>query len=89
MEIKLIILVIFIIISIGVMNILCFLVGAKTGQKVLKNEDITIPKPPNLAKKIKDYKSTIEDQKEQENIKNMWDNINNYDGTGLGQKNID
>ena len=34
---------IILIISIGIMNILCFFIGAKIGQKVIKGEEIKAP----------------------------------------------
>lgn len=88
MKIQLILCVLAIIISLGIINILCFLIGAKTGQMVLKNKDIKILSVPNPIKKVKEYRQYQDEQSYQENVKNMWDNINSYDGTGLGQKDI-
>lgn len=80
---------IILVISIGIMNILCFFIGAKVGQKVIKGEDIKLPNP---IKTIEETKETWEFKKEQEEekekLQRQMDNINNYNGTPLGQKDI-
>lgn len=80
---------IILVISIGIMNILCFFIGAKVGQKVIKGEDIKLPNP---IKAIEETKETWEFKKEQEEenkrLKIQLENIDNYNGTPLGQKDI-
>ena len=80
---------IILVISIGIMNILCFFIGAKVGQKVVKGEDIKLPNP---IKAIEETKETWEFKKEQEEenerLKIQLENIDNYNGTPLGQKDI-
>lgn len=80
---------IILVISIGIMNILCFFIGAKVGQKVIKGEDIKLPNP---IKVIEETKETWEFKKEQEEANERLqielENINNYNGTPLGQKDI-
>ena len=80
---------IILVISIGIMNILCFFIGAKVGQKVIKGEDIKLPNP---IKAIEETKETWEFKKEQEEenerLQIELENINNYNGTPLGQKDI-
>ena len=80
---------IILILSIGIMNILCFFIGAKVGQKVVKGEDIKLPDP---IKAIEEKKDTWEFKKEQEEekerLKIQLENIDNYNGTPLGQKDI-
>ena len=49
------------IICIGLMNILCFFIGAKVGQKVVKNEELKLPNP---VKSIKEDIQTYEETKE-------------------------
>lgn len=73
--------------AISILNIVCFFIGAKVGQKVIKGEEI---KAPNLnpVKVIEEYKESKEYREEQDRFNTMMDNINNYDGTGLGQKDI-
>lgn len=80
---------IILVLSIGIMNILCFFIGAKVGQKVIKGEDIKLPNP---IKVIEETKETWEFKKEQEEANERLqielENINNYNGTPLGQKDI-
>ena len=75
------------IVVISILNIVCFFVGAKVGQKVVNNEPIKLPNM-NPVKVIEEYKEAKEN-KEKERFNTMLDNINNYDGTNLGQKDID
>ena len=77
--------VIILILGIGIMNILCFLIGAKTGQKVVKGEDVTLPTI-NPVQAINNYQEDRRQKKEEENFNINLENIENYDGTGLGQK---
>ena len=53
--------VIILMLGIGTMNILCFLIGAKTGQKVVKGEEVTLPNV-NPVKAIENYQ---EDRRKQ------------------------
>lgn len=69
----------------GALCIVCFFVGAKVGQSVQKGKDIAIPNP---VKAVTEYKESREYKKQQEQINTMMDNINNYDGTGMGQKDL-
>lgn len=73
------------IISIGFMNILCFFIGAKIGQKVINKEEIKIPNP---IEEIKKYKVRDEELKEQEIMRINLENIDNYTGDSIGQKEI-
>lgn len=73
---------------IGVMNITCFFVGAKVGQKVIKGEDIKTP-----VKAVKEYREAKEDERiereAQEEYETNLYNINNYTPSGLGQRDFD
>lgn len=73
--------------TISILNIVCFFIGAKVGQKVNKGEDIKLPNI-NPVKAIEEHRETKEYKEEQERFNTMLDNINNYDGTGIGQKEI-
>ena len=75
------------IISIGIMNILCFFIGAKVGQKVIKGEELEIPKIEPI-KAIREHNEKQEILKLQEKERIISENIDNYDGTSLGQKDI-
>lgn len=78
---------ILLILVIGIINALCFFIGAKIGQKVVRGETIetTIKSPLEL---VSEAKSNFEYRKEQERLQTISDNIDNYDGTGIGQKDI-
>ena len=78
---------IILIISIGIMNILCFFIGAKVGQKVIKGETIEIPKIEPI-KKIREYNENREVLWMQEKDRVINENIDNYNGTSLGQKDL-
>jgi len=71
----------------GVLMLLSFLIGAKTAQKADRGEDIKLPNI-NHVKAYEAYqeRKAIEQEEKERNI--MLENIDNYDGTGLGQKNI-
>jgi hypothetical protein len=65
----------------------CFFVGAKIGQKVVKGEEIkapeiTIPTP------IRDYQRKKQAEAEQNKIDTIMQNIESYDGTSVGQKDV-
>lgn len=77
----------FFILCILVINLLSFIVGAKVGQKVVKGETVELPKIEPL-KAVKEYQESKEVQKEQDYYKTIAENIDNYDGTGIGQKDI-
>ena len=77
------------IVSVGIMNVLCFLIGAKTGQKVVKGEEVTLP---NLnpveatIEAVRTHEETRQQKKELDNFNTMLENIEAYDGTEIGQK---
>lgn len=75
------------IISIGIMNILCFFIGAKVGQKVIKGEELEMPKIEPI-KAIREHNEKQEILKLQEKERIISENIDNYDGTSLGQQDI-
>lgn len=66
-------------------NVLCFMVGAKVGQKVVKGEAVELPNP---AKAVREHKKRIEAEEEQSRINTILENIDRYDGTGVGQKEV-
>lgn len=78
-------LVILIILVVGIMNILCFFIGAKIGQKVSKGEPIETP---NLIKVYREERDSFEQRKELEKYKIINENIDSYNGTSIGQKDI-
>lgn len=74
-------------ILISAINLLCFYFGVRIGQKVAKKEEIKI-EGLNPVKVIDTINQSKEDKKEQERMRIIAENIDNYDGTGLGQQDI-
>ena len=72
----------------SIANILCFLFGAKIGQKTAKGENIELPKIPNPKEAIDRYKDKKEQEQERERNAIIMENIDNYDGTPIGQKDV-
>lgn len=74
---------------IGLMNIVCFYIGAKIGQKVVNKEPLIIKTPVEVVKeKIETRAEKREQEKEQDVIDTIQHNIDIYDGTSIGQKEI-
>lgn len=74
-------------ILISTINLLCFYFGVRIGQKVAKKEEIKI-EGINPVKVIETINQSNEDKKEQERMRIIAENIDNYDGTGFNQQNI-
>lgn len=72
---------------VSVMNAVCFLIGARTAQKVSNNDEIKLPNinPLDIAKEHRERK---EAEREQTKFDIMLENINNYKGDATGQKDI-
>lgn len=71
------------------LNILSFFIGAKVGQKVVQGEEIEIPHPiKEIKEDIREREEERATKKEQELFETLAYNIDVYDGTGLGQKEI-
>lgn len=78
---------IIIIVLMGAMNLLAFLIGARTAQKADRGEEIKLPTV-NPMQAYREHREQTEASKEQERMNIMLDNINNYDGTGTHQRDI-
>lgn len=71
------------------LNIVCFFIGAKVGQKVVKGEDVQLPNPIKAVhESIETYKETKEAEKEQNYYDTILHNIDVYDGSPAGQREI-
>lgn len=72
---------------VGALNIACFFVGAKVGQKVSRGELIETPQlnPMRIIREHQDRKAA---EKEQEKVDTILRNIENYDGTPGGQEDV-
>lgn len=72
----------------GVFILLSFVIGVRIGQKVNNDEPIRL-NPIRAIDEYKEEKEVKRQIKEAESKLNvMFDNIDTYDGTGLGQKDI-
>lgn len=71
----------------GVFIIVAYSLGLKNGQKLSKNEEVVVPNV-NPVKVVTEEKEKHEEKKKQQAYEIMMSNIDNYDGTGLGQKDI-
>lgn len=72
---------------VGVLNLLAFLIGAKTGQKVVNKEPVELPKI-NPITIYKEHKEKEAMNRENELMNKNLENINNYSGDSTGQKDI-
>ena len=72
---------------VSAMCIVCFMVGAKVGQTVSKGEDIQTPTI-NPLKAYREHEQRKEAEKEQNRMETIMQNIEAYDGTGEGQKDV-
>lgn len=75
------------ILTVGAMCIISFMVGAKVGQKVVKGEEIELPTI-NPMQAYREHEAKREHKKEQDRIDTILSNIESYDGTGIGQKDV-
>lgn len=71
----------------GAACIACFLIGAKVGQTVSKGEDINVPTI-NPLQAYREREARKEAEMEQSRLETIMQNIENYDGTGNGQKDV-
>lgn len=71
----------------GVTNIVCFFLGAKVGQTVTKGKDIEAPNL-NPFEAYRKHEARKEAEREQERLDILLENIDRYDGTSAGQKDV-
>lgn len=71
----------------GVFILLAYSLGLKNGQKISKNEEVIVPNV-NPVKVVTEEIEKHEEKKKQEREEIIDYNIDNYDGTGLGQKDV-
>ena len=89
MEEKTVIMLLVAFIVVVISNAISLIVGAKIGQSVIQGKEIKLPNPiTGIKETIDEFRDEREHDKEQELIKTMLENIDVYDGTGLGQKDI-
>ena len=78
---------ILIILTVGTLNAVCFFIGAKVGQKVVKGETIEIPSL-NPMKAYREAQDRKQAEREADKIGTILQNIEAYDGTSKGQKDV-
>lgn len=71
----------------GTLNIACLSIGVKLGQKVDKDEPIELPTI-NPIKAIREREDRRVAEKEQNRMDAILQNIDNYNGTSIGQKDV-
>ena len=71
----------------GIMILFAFIIGARTAQKLDRGEKIELPNI-NPMQTYREHREKVEASKEQERLNTMLENINNYNGTSLGQKDV-
>ena len=71
----------------GIVNILCFFIGAKVGQTVSKGEKIEVPNL-NPVEAVRAIKEKYEARQEEDRIATIMGNLEAYDGTSVGQKEV-
>lgn len=72
---------------IGLLNIVCFYLGAKVGQKVVKGETIELPSV-NPIELVREHREKKEAEIEQNRIDTILRNIEAFDGTSKGQEDV-
>ena len=77
----------FLLLGMGVINIACFVIGAKVGQAVTRGEKVTVA-PDNPLNAIREREDKRKAKEEQERIDTIMRNIENYDGTPHGQEDV-
>lgn len=63
----------------SILNIVCFFIGAKIGQKTAKGETIETPNL-NPITAVKNYEAKREEEEQVKKYNEMIEEINNYDG---------
>lgn len=69
-------------------NILSFVIGAKIGQKIVRQEPIEVNPVKAVNKAIEAHKEALVKEAEDEYYKAIYQNIDNYTGDSIGQVDI-
>lgn len=81
------------ILATGAISVICFVLGAMVGQTVAKGEDIKLPNinPVEAIKELSSKKKAeaeAEAEAERNKVETILHNIDSYDGTANGQKDV-
>lgn len=68
-------------------NLICFAIGAKVGQQAIRGEEVKMPSV-NPLKAYREYQARKEAERKQSRDETILHNIDNYDGTAIGQKEV-
>ena len=71
----------------GAVNIFCFLLGAKVGQTVSKGETVVMPTV-NPMEMVRQHRAKQKAVEELDKLDTIMRNIETYDGTSNGQKDV-
>lgn len=66
-------------------HIFCLIIGVNIGQKIVQGKEVSIPNPVTA---LKEYQEEREQKEKEDKVRTMLENIDIYDGTELGQKDI-
>ena len=69
----------------GIFILISFVMGVVLGQKLNKGEEIKVNPVEIVQDHIEETKTKKKSQIEQEELERMLQNIDNYDGSGIGQ----
>lgn len=69
-----------------IMTAVTFYLGAKVGLEASKKEKLELPNP---VKAVREYQEELEKREEQKIFETNMENIESYDGSGLGQLDFD
>jgi hypothetical protein len=75
-------------IFVTISNITCLVIGLKFGTQLAHRGEITVPKINNPIETINNLKSEYQANKDKTKFDIELENINNYDGSGIGQKKL-
>lgn len=75
------------VLAVSAANVLCFMIGAKVGQKVAKGEEIKLPAV-NPIEAVRERRDKKQAEWEQDRIGTILRNIEAYDGTSMGQEDV-
>lgn len=71
----------------GAVNIACFMIGARVGQKVAKGEEVKLPTV-NPMELVQEHREKRAAQEERDKVEAILRNIESYDGTAYGQEDV-
>ena len=74
-----------IVLLLTVCNMLCLIIGVKEGIKASRGEEVMLPNP---VRAVREHKEQKEASRKDQAMEDMSYNIDIYDGTGLGQRDI-